>query len=56
MVSFGNALLEKNQSGGLSNIEPLSKPILDAISQAVVMAMEKWTYNWEKEKRKKEKK
>ena len=40
MVSFGSAPLEKNQSGGVPNSEPLSKPILDAISQAIFMAME----------------
>ena len=52
MVSFGSALLGKNQIGGIPNPEPLSKPILDAISHAVVMAMEKQLYNCEKKKAK----
>ena len=47
MVSFGSAPLEKTQSSGDPNPEPLSKPILDAIFQAVVMAMEKRIYNRE---------
>ena len=45
MVLFGSALLEKNQSGEVPNHEPMSKPILNAISQAIVMAMERQTYN-----------
>ena len=50
MVSFGSGPLEKNQSGWVPNLEPLSKPIIDAISQPVVMAMEKHTYNQAKKK------
>ena len=38
MVSLGSALLEKTQSGGDPNLEPLSKPIFNAISQAIIMA------------------
>ena len=48
MVSFGSAPLEKNQSGRVPNPEPLTKPILDAISQVVVMSTKKHTYSCEK--------
>ena len=44
-------LLKKNQSDGVSNLEPLSKPVLDAISQVVVMAMEKHTHSSERIKK-----
>ena len=51
MFSFGSDPLEKNQSDGVSNFEPLSKPVLDAISQVVVMAMEKHTHSSERIKK-----
>jgi hypothetical protein len=50
MVSFDNAHLKQNQSRGVSNLEPLPKPVLDAISQAVVMAMEKYAHSREPKK------
>ena len=40
IVSFGSVPPEKYQSDGIPNLELLSQPSLDAISQAVVMAME----------------
>ena len=52
MVSFGSAPLEQSPSRGIPDPEPLPKPVLDAISQAVVMAMEKRTNDHEKNKRK----
>ena len=51
MVSFGSAPLGKNQSGRVPIPKPLSKPIFDAISEAVVMAMRKGIYNHEKKKK-----
>lgn len=50
MVTFSGAPLGSYQSGGVPNLEPLSKPILDAISQAFVMGMEKHIHSCKKEK------
>ena len=51
MVSFGSAPLKQTQSREIIEPEPLSKPIIDAISKAVIMAMEKHAHG-EKSKRK----
>ena len=50
-MSFGSAPLEQTQSREIIEPEPLSKPVLNAISQAVIMAMEKHAHG-EKRKRK----
>lgn len=52
MVSFGSVSPNRNKNDGVSNPEPLSQPILDAMSQVVIMAMEKHTYGHEKKKKK----
>ena len=44
--------LEQSQSRGIPYPGPLSKPVLDAIFQAIVMAMEKHAHGCEKNKRK----
>ena len=41
MVSFGSAPLEQTQSREILEPELLPKPVLDAISQAVIVAMKK---------------
>ena len=40
MISIGSAPLENNQRDGVPNLEPLSLPILDGVSQVVVMVAE----------------
>ncbi len=49
-MSFGSAPPEQNQSREVPDPEPLPKPVLDAISQAVAMAMENHAYSHEQKK------
>ena len=43
-------ILKKNQSGGVFNLESLSKTILDEVSQAILIDLEKLTNSHEKKK------
>ena len=47
MVSFGSAPLEQNQSREGSHLEAFPKSVLNAISQAVAMAMENHAHSRE---------